>query len=145
MKWTVHKPEDCTLGKEQDDVQDKPSKQQITANQATYARLFAQLALQAADKRCCAPAWLALGFLAMAKPTIMTIMQAIFILTFIYGYLPWFTTSWHFCQLPECRAPRYQALHSRLCQTKLSARKNRNSVKKKEDHENLKKKKKKQK
>ena len=49
-KWTVHKAEDCTLGKEQGDAQDKQSDQQITANQAAYARLLAQLALQAADE-----------------------------------------------------------------------------------------------
>ena len=48
-KWMVHKPEDCTLGKEQVDAQDKQNEQQITANQATFARLLAQLALQAAD------------------------------------------------------------------------------------------------
>ncbi len=49
-KWTLHKPEDCTLGKEQGDAQDKQNEQQITSNQATFARLLAQLALQATDE-----------------------------------------------------------------------------------------------
>ena len=81
----------------------------------------------------------------MAEPTIATIMQAIFTLTFLSGFLPLLTSLWHFCQLLERRAPSYRALHHRLHQTKLPARMNKNTVKKKEDHENWKKKKKKHK
>ena len=45
----------------------------------------------------------------------------------------------------QLQTPSYQALHCRLHQTKLPARMNKNTVKKKEDHENWKKKKKKHK
>jgi hypothetical protein len=54
MKWTLHKPEDCELGKQQagqgnQQQQQQANRQQNTANQATYANLLAQLALQAAE------------------------------------------------------------------------------------------------
>ena len=137
--WRLH------LGKEQGDAQDKQNKQPITENQATYARLVAQLAFQADIKGWCALAWLALGFQAMAEPTIPTIMQAIFTLTFLFRFFPLLTSLWDFYQLLEYWAPSYWALYCRLCQTKLSARINKNSKKKKEAHENWKKKKKKQK
>ena len=82
----------------------------------------------------------------MAEPTIATIIQAIFTLTFLIGFLSLLTSSWHFCQLLERQAPSYRALHHRrLHQTKLPARMNKNTVKKKEDHENWKKKKEKHK
>jgi len=54
MKWTLHKPDDCELGKQQagqnnQQQQQQANKQQNTANQATYANLLAHLALQAAE------------------------------------------------------------------------------------------------
>jgi hypothetical protein len=44
-KWTVHKPENCRLGKGQNDSQDnQDDKQQMIASQATYAGTLAKLA-----------------------------------------------------------------------------------------------------
>jgi hypothetical protein len=50
MKWTLHKPDECDIGKKQqagnqgnnNNQNDKPRNM---ANQATYAELLAQLAL----------------------------------------------------------------------------------------------------
>ena len=45
MKWTVHKPENCRLGKGQNDSQDnQDDKQETIASQATYADTLAKLA-----------------------------------------------------------------------------------------------------
>ena len=45
MKWTVHKPENCRLGKGQNDSQDnQDDKQETIASQATYADTPAKLA-----------------------------------------------------------------------------------------------------
>ncbi len=53
MKWTVHKPEDCEVGKQNQANQGNKTNQggQSTANQATYAELMAQLALHAMDQQ----------------------------------------------------------------------------------------------
>jgi hypothetical protein len=58
MKWTVHKPENCRLGKRQsnsqisqDDKQDnQDNKSQPIASQATYADMLAKLAHLSMDK-----------------------------------------------------------------------------------------------
>ena len=54
MKWVIHKPEDCDIGKKNasEQANDKVSQgnRQTTANQATYAQLLAQLALQSMDE-----------------------------------------------------------------------------------------------
>jgi hypothetical protein len=52
MKWMLHKPDDCELGKQQarQGNQQQANRQQNTANQATYANLLAHLALQAAEE-----------------------------------------------------------------------------------------------
>ncbi len=46
MKWTLHKAEDCDLGRQQagqgNQQQQQANRQQNTANQATYANLLAQ-------------------------------------------------------------------------------------------------------
>jgi hypothetical protein len=42
------------------------------------------------------PAWLALGFLAMAEPTTSLLIQAIFILTFLPFFLHLMTSTWAF-------------------------------------------------
>jgi len=81
----------------------------------------------------------------MAEPTIATILQAIFTLTFLIGFLPLLTSLWHFCQL-ERRSPSYGALHHRwLRQTKLPARNNKDPGKNKDNRQNWKTKKKKKK
>jgi len=54
MKWMIHKPDDCELGKQQarrgnQQQQQQANRQQNTANQAIYANLLAQSALQAAE------------------------------------------------------------------------------------------------
>ena len=46
MKWKVHKPEDCDLGKKQDQQGDKNQdiQRQVRASQATYAEMLAKFA-----------------------------------------------------------------------------------------------------
>jgi hypothetical protein len=53
MKWTIHKPDDCEVGKRNQANQGNKTSQggQNTANQATYAELMAQLALHAMDQQ----------------------------------------------------------------------------------------------
>jgi hypothetical protein len=56
MKWTIHKPEDCDIGKKNASNQSsgtnagQNNQHQNTARQATYAELLAQLALQSIDE-----------------------------------------------------------------------------------------------
>ena len=51
----------------------------------SHAKVLAKLAQLSMDKWWCSLAWLAHGFLALAKNTIITLMQAIFLLTFPWG------------------------------------------------------------
>ena len=51
MKWTMHKPENCKLGKEQGGNQDnQDDKPQPIASQATYANMLAKVAPLSMDK-----------------------------------------------------------------------------------------------
>ena len=50
MKWCVHKPEDCQLGKQAQTDQAKDAKPQAKQAQTSYAQTLAQIALMAADE-----------------------------------------------------------------------------------------------
>ena len=87
MKWMVHKPDDCDLGKKEDQQGNKNQdiQWQVRANQATYAKMLAKFAQISIIKWWRALVWLAPGFPAMAKPNIITIIQAIILHTFPWG------------------------------------------------------------
>jgi hypothetical protein len=51
MNWTMHKPENCRLGKGQSDSQDHlDDKQEPITSQATYADMLVKLARLSLDK-----------------------------------------------------------------------------------------------
>jgi hypothetical protein len=50
MKWTVHKPEDCQLGKQQKANDHQEIKPQAKQAQTSYAQTLAQIALMAGDE-----------------------------------------------------------------------------------------------
>jgi len=154
MKWTIHKPDDCELGKQQarqgnQQQQQQANKQQNTANQATYANLLAQLALQAAEAAeaaeewWCTLAWLNLGFLAMAKPTISSQIQAILILTLFCMFCSLFCHPWHFYHYLElhsvCHSHHIRCHHSH----RLPVMRSKQAGKKKRFREKMKRKKRK--
>ncbi len=137
MKWTIHKPKDCDIGKKNANNQgnnntNQNNQPQNTARQVTYAEIHAQLALQSINEWWCAPAWLALGFLAMAEPTIVSLTQAIFILTFPSFFSTLLISTWQFLAYLEAHAPSTRHLHHKLWQFKsLPARRRKRSGKKK--------------
>jgi len=102
MKWTLHKPDNCDIGRKQqagnqgNNNNSQNNRPHNMANQATYTELLAQLALRSADEWQCALAWLAYGFLVMTEPTTVTLIQAIFLLTFPFGLFILFTSVWKF-------------------------------------------------
>ena len=62
IKWVVHMPEECDIGKKNAGNQgsnniNPSSRPQSTENQTAYAELLVQLALQSINESTCAPAW----------------------------------------------------------------------------------------
>ena len=51
MKWTLHKPKDCDLGKKQDQQanESEDNQYQVMLSQATYAKMLAKLAQLSVD------------------------------------------------------------------------------------------------
>ena len=122
MKWTVHKPKDCDLGKKQDQQGNKSQdiQWQVRASQATYAKMLAKLVQLTVDKWWCTWAWLAHGVLAMAEPTIVAFIKAIFLLTFLWGLHFLLSSAALFSQWLDLRAPSQRRIHrKRRCQCQL--------------------------
>ena len=93
--------------------------------------MLAKLAQLSVDEWWCTPAWLAHGFLAMAKPTIIAIIQAITLLMFPWGlclFLPW---TMIFSQQLELQAPSQCWIHLKRRQQCQLPRKPSNKAEKK--------------
>ena len=69
--------------------------------------MLAKLAHLSMDEWWCALAWLALGFLAMAKLTTSLLIQTMFTLTALPFLLHLLTSTWTFISYLDCQAPSH--------------------------------------
>jgi len=75
----------------------------------------------------------------MAEPTIIALIQAIFLLIFPFGFFTLFASVWRFYQYLECHAPSQRHLHHKpQWIINIPARQTKRSGKKKRFHEKMK-------